>query len=396
MKSLYGCDILYDQVNLPRDDPWVEVLDRIFPYESGKFNSNGLRDRTFSWDHSALWLKQNDLLTNGKQNGGQLMGNILSFPILCMVNFVAYWFARCCWLGERISFTDLIERYPVRINGDDILFKSEPGFYDIWMQCIKYFGFKPSPGKNLISDQLFQINSQLYMPSYQQHSTVVEYLGYRSTCVYDQLDYNLNNIRHIGYANFGLICNRRKNDCSVDYSTMWNKVKKIVNNHSSICDKSQDSDLIDCPDWVTRVKQAPSIYHELMIGCPVSRIEAVDRMYKLHQQPFVDQFPRLPWTLLTKSVLEIPYCKELISNAFRSIVPADTLGLVREVVSGSSYLNTLHCKVSDFDILTCYRRFSKKSFSIVGFDSADLFKTQLEWKGVHPFSPVHWIDRYNE
>jgi hypothetical protein len=93
-----------------------------------------------------------------KQMNGQLMGSPLSFPILCMINLVAYWAALQEYSGRLIRLEDL----PVLINGDDILFRADQSLYDIWKLHIKNVGFSLSIGKNYFHETLLMINSQMF------------------------------------------------------------------------------------------------------------------------------------------------------------------------------------------------------------------------------------------
>jgi len=92
------------------------------------------------------------------QKNGQLMGSTLSFPILCLINLVSYWGALEERLQRRVAMRDL----PVLINGDDILFRADTAFYEIWKRWVHRVGFKLSLGKNYIHSRLLTINSQLY------------------------------------------------------------------------------------------------------------------------------------------------------------------------------------------------------------------------------------------
>lgn len=107
------------------------------------------------------------------QNNGQLMGNILSFPILCIVNLAGYLEA---FEGSGGPVGDIIRRahvrgyltkedfdaLPVLVNGDDILFQAQPLQYQRWREIISNYGFKLSVGKNYYSSEFFTINSELY------------------------------------------------------------------------------------------------------------------------------------------------------------------------------------------------------------------------------------------
>jgi hypothetical protein len=109
------------------------------------------------------------------QRNGQLMGSPLSFPILCLINLVAYWGALEEYLGRRVSIKNL----PVLINGDDILFRANTEFYEVWKRWVHKVGFVLSLGKNYIHPRLLTINSQLYRWNPEEVS--FRYLGFMNT-----------------------------------------------------------------------------------------------------------------------------------------------------------------------------------------------------------------------
>jgi hypothetical protein len=96
------------------------------------------------------------------QTNGQLMGHILSFPILCIANYCAFHISVERYMGIPCSVQEVLEFCPVAINGDDILFRSNDKHYAIWRKVIAEFGFKLSLGKNFAHKEFFQINSQLF------------------------------------------------------------------------------------------------------------------------------------------------------------------------------------------------------------------------------------------
>lgn len=105
------------------------------------------------------------------QANGQLMGSILSFPVLCLVNYLTYFFSvsplfleyERYVLGLRGALTSLeLDRELVLINGDDILFKSSDSEYSRWEKTLSFFGFTLSVGKNLRSEKFLMINSCLF------------------------------------------------------------------------------------------------------------------------------------------------------------------------------------------------------------------------------------------
>jgi len=82
---------------------------------------------------------------------GQLMGNLLSFPLLCIVNYLAFrYYAK---VGPEI---------PVRINGDDIVFRAAAPVARRWMDGVVGSGLTLSVGKTLVCPQYFTLNSCLF------------------------------------------------------------------------------------------------------------------------------------------------------------------------------------------------------------------------------------------
>jgi hypothetical protein len=83
------------------------------------------------------------------QERGQLMGNLLSFPLLCIVNYLAFrYYSR--------------SRGPVRVNGDDIVFRGTPQEASRWMEKVQGSGLVLSAGKTMVNDRYFSLNSMLF------------------------------------------------------------------------------------------------------------------------------------------------------------------------------------------------------------------------------------------
>jgi hypothetical protein len=78
------------------------------------------------------------------------MGNLLSFPLLCLTNYLAFRFA--------IRRADV----PVRINGDDIVFRCKPEEYERWKEVIGSSGLVLSEGKTFVDRTFFSLNSCLF------------------------------------------------------------------------------------------------------------------------------------------------------------------------------------------------------------------------------------------
>lgn len=106
------------------------------------------------------------------QRRGQLMGNAMSFPLLCLQNYLAFKF--------------LIRRdVPVRINGDDIVFRATPEEVDSWVKGVTACGLKLSLGKTNFEKRWFSLNSTFFCAGrkYVRLAPVV-----RSTAIFSALD----------------------------------------------------------------------------------------------------------------------------------------------------------------------------------------------------------------
>jgi hypothetical protein len=88
------------------------------------------------------------------QKNGQLMGSVLSFPILCIINLITYWIA----VEPEKKLSDL----NVLVNGDDIMFCCTQLQYDNWLSILPEAGLVPSPGKNFFHNKYCTVNSALF------------------------------------------------------------------------------------------------------------------------------------------------------------------------------------------------------------------------------------------
>nr|UJQ91940.1 MAG: putative RNA-dependent RNA polymerase [Botourmiaviridae sp.] len=102
----------------------------------------------------ALRSQQMTLTSSGgkvvHQESGQLMGNLLSFPLLCLVNYLAFRY----YTNDR----DI----PVRINGDDIVFRCKPEVFRRWEAGVVGSGLVLSKGKTMVHSRYFSLNSRLF------------------------------------------------------------------------------------------------------------------------------------------------------------------------------------------------------------------------------------------
>lgn len=124
-----------------------------------------------------------------QQSNGQLMGHVLSFPILCLANYLVF----------KYTFDRLGREAPrVLVNGDDILFCALPDEYKEWLKDVVSVGFFPSLGKNLYQSDVCQINSVLFR------------LGFHDV---DDFVRVVRRVDVIPYLNMGVIMSRGKGKC---------------------------------------------------------------------------------------------------------------------------------------------------------------------------------------
>jgi hypothetical protein len=88
-------------------------------------------------------------LGTGKQTSGQLMGSLLSFPLLCFLN-------------DFIVRESGAEEGKYLINGDDIVALGQENFIQTWKMNAPKVGLSLSLGKNFIDQDFCTVNSQLF------------------------------------------------------------------------------------------------------------------------------------------------------------------------------------------------------------------------------------------
>jgi hypothetical protein len=317
-KSLTGGEIRYDGVMPPAAD-WVCETDRLYTEATHK------RGDAFR----CAWRRQ--LPDNIRQRNGQLMGNVLSFPLLCLANLCCYWMAVERYQMRDVNFDELP---PVRINGDDILFLTpDESFYDIWKREAADFGFELSQGKNLVSERVLQINSALYRTCIRNADDPAA-IGTADACY-------LADVRNVPFVNLGLITNRKKNDCSVDYSL--ERTGLDTRDHT-------------VPSWVHRVSNAPKIVAELVRGHSKLRDKAVS-LYEDHNRWLRERLHKLPWGPMCDLARDERQEGWLLylQRYFRKIVPSDPNGQLRQDMPTSSLLRRLTTCFEDDDCFDAYR-----------------------------------------
>jgi hypothetical protein len=90
---------------------------------------------------------------------GSMMGNLMSFPMLCLLNKACYDIA--CSL--RRNRTSKLRLETVIINGDDIAFAGDSQFYDEWVSVTSAFGLVVNREKTGVSRELVELNSRCFV-----------------------------------------------------------------------------------------------------------------------------------------------------------------------------------------------------------------------------------------
>jgi hypothetical protein len=105
-----------------------------------------------------------NIIQGKTQTQGQLMGSILSFPLLCIINA-----AMTRWALERsMNKIILLRDSPIGVNGDDVMARGrktkflQRDFYTQWQSVTKIVGLKESIGKTYVSKDFVDINSTTY------------------------------------------------------------------------------------------------------------------------------------------------------------------------------------------------------------------------------------------
>jgi hypothetical protein len=129
-----------------------------------------------------------NLELSGLQKRGQLMGSIVSFPILCIVNAALCRYA----LEVPINRRSLLKDLPLLVNGDDAVFRTVQTGYNAWSDISPGVGLVPSVGKVYLSREFLNINST----TYDYHSG-----GYSRKAFRDQLNF----FSLVPYVNLGLL-----------------------------------------------------------------------------------------------------------------------------------------------------------------------------------------------
>ena len=136
----------------------AEEVDVIFRELPSQYRHLTVLFRRALTGHWALGEESEDEQEVLHQKRGQLMGSIVSFPVLCLVNA-----AICRWSLE-ISYKRKLNLRdcPMQINGDDCLFPASPEGRTAWYRIAQVSGMEGSVGKCYFSREFFNVNSTSY------------------------------------------------------------------------------------------------------------------------------------------------------------------------------------------------------------------------------------------
>jgi hypothetical protein len=118
--------------------------------------------RARTWDNREI-LEKGDVVA--VQTMGQMMGDIKSFPVLCIIN-LALWYDVCSnkhiyYRNNSSSITEKLSP-PCLINGDDFLAYAPKEINDSWFVKCKQWNFIPSIGKTYRNKRIGVINSKAF------------------------------------------------------------------------------------------------------------------------------------------------------------------------------------------------------------------------------------------
>jgi hypothetical protein len=114
------------------------------------------------------------------QTSGQMMGNYCSFPLLCMMNLCTLFLT----FGAKKAI-EMVEKKEVKINGDDIVFKTTRLGFEQWAHAVEKLGLVLSRGKTMVHERFWSINSHFFRSTRRiKGNGIVHVPVVRSTCLF--------------------------------------------------------------------------------------------------------------------------------------------------------------------------------------------------------------------
>ena len=257
----------------------VHYSDKCLP----NLGTPGTKENPHKWPQASGHLGDTSLLDDldfgdaiVAQTNGQLMGDPLSFPLLCLwnaANFFNCWLEYNHWYEGEEKMTPALfnlcaERTGLLICGDDIAFTGTLEFITLWNRSVAEFGMELSPGKDFASDRFVQFCSQTY---------------YVETIIDDFQVGRAIGAHLIPYVNFGWLLCRKKQDCSRDISNTG-----VV----SMSGREQ----LD-PAFL-RFAHLDKLIEEQFTSLPDEVARPLLTHYQKYWRVFVQRFRRLDWSLI--------------------------------------------------------------------------------------------------
>jgi len=137
--------------------PWVsECIARRIAYRCGLSPEEELLFlRSLTGNVFPIDLSKKEASYERRQRWGQLMGSIVSFPVLCIANA-----AMCRWSIEVGQLrTRSLHQCGMLVNGDDVCFRATERVFHAWERITAFGGLQSSVGKTYCSPEFVQINS---------------------------------------------------------------------------------------------------------------------------------------------------------------------------------------------------------------------------------------------
>jgi len=176
------------------------------------------------------------------QQWGQLMGSVVSFVILCIVNAAVIRFSFELSSGRRVSLREC----PAVVNGDDGLVRAPLSFLSIWEDVAAVAGLQPSAGKVYTHPTYANINSTSF-------------------------EFRNGGFHLLPYVNMGLVFGMQR-----------------ASPVSSLAEVALDT--LD-----PRATSIGSRHHALINSCPAHLQEAVHRVFLQKNRPVLDLLQEIPW-----------------------------------------------------------------------------------------------------
>jgi hypothetical protein len=136
--------------------PW---LSEMITSELGHYIDDKRIRKLFTEALTGHWIQDpDDAQIFVKQSWGQLMGSVVSFPVLCIANLVVCLATREHQLGRNLRLRDA----RIAINGDDCSFRSTENSRRFWERIAHFVGLTPSVGKYFFSRKFVNMNSATF------------------------------------------------------------------------------------------------------------------------------------------------------------------------------------------------------------------------------------------